>query len=147
MMNTNNRISSTLDLTESTSSDHESKQSHANKNERYAEADALLHMAEELGKIFSESKLYQDYCKYKIELEKNPLLMERVAAFKSAQMELETRRQQSSEALSFDDEKRILYQYTDLCLNPTARAFLMAEQELLDLYRRVMDLICEGWEL
>jgi len=104
-------------------------------------------MAEELGKQFSNSELYQDYCKYKTELENNPPLMERVAAFKIAQMELETRRHQNNEALSFDDEKRILYQYTELCLNPIVRAFLSTEQELLSLYRQVMDAICEGWEL
>jgi len=106
----------------------------------------ILLVAEKLGELFHKSELYKDYCQYKKTLENDPFLLERVAVYKKAQFDLETRRLQG-DYISLDDEKRMSYHYTELSLHPIAGKFLTCEYELLNLYRRAMDIVSDACEI
>jgi len=110
------------------------------------EATAIIKAAEELAGRFQNSNLYKDYRQYKKILAEDPLLLERVMVFKKNQFELESKRMREG-SVSFDEEKRVANQYTELSLHPMAGAFLACEHELLYLYRQAMDIICEACEM
>jgi len=110
------------------------------------EASEIKNAAGELAERFKNSHLYRDYREYKKILEEDPLLAERVVVFKKSQMELEMKRMREG-GVSFDEEKRVAYQYSDLLLHPAAKAFLACEYELLGLYQEVMDVICGACEM
>ena len=107
------------------------------------ESNELLAEAQKLAAGFQKSSLYQDYCRHKKTLEADPLLMGKVEAFKSGRMELESKRMQEG-SVSFDEEKRIAQQYTELSLHPAAGAFLLCEYELLQLYKQAFDILSEA---
>ena len=106
----------------------------------------MLETARILAGQFRDSGLYRDYCNRKKALEANPLLFERIRAYKKCQYELESKRLNEG-GVSFDEERRVAYQYTDLSLDPVAGAFLDSEHELLEAYRIVLDIISEACEI
>ena len=104
----------------------------------------LLESAQKIATELQNSNLYKEYKKNKEALENDPLLLERVRAFKKMQLEFESKRLTNSN-LSFEEEKRIAHQYTELSLSPVAADFLSCEYELLDTYRQIVDTIYEGF--
>ena len=105
------------------------------------EADAIMAAASQLADMFAESQIYSDYKNNRLALESDPLLLERVDVYKKMQFSLETRRLQGEE-INFDEEKHVAYHYSQLMLDHVASAFLESEFELLDLYKRALDVVC-----
>ena len=91
------------------------------------------------------SSLYQNYLVHRNVIEKDTALMERVRAFKRAQIALETKR--SLSGITFEEEKQVSHLYTELSLHPIAGAFLDAENQIATLYRSIVDSIYDGCEL
>ena len=110
------------------------------------ETAALLEGSRELAGRFKDSELYQNYCRHKKNLESDPPLLAQIEAYKKSQFELETKRLREG-SVSFDEEKRVAHQYTQLSLSPVAGAFLTCEHELLELYRQALDTLCEACEI
>ena len=107
----------------------------------------ILEHAEQLAALFKDSDLYRDYCTYKEALNgEDAELAEKIAAYKKSRFELESKRLKNG-SVSFEDEKRLAHYYTELSLHKTAGLFLEKEYELLDLYRRVMDIISDACEI
>ena len=111
-----------------------------------AEIADLMKNAKALASQFKDSKLYMDYQHHKNSLQNNPLLLERVMAYKENQFAIEAKRLQEGH-IGFDEEKRVAHQYTELSLDPVAGAFLACEYELLEVYKQVLDIICEACEM
>lgn len=108
--------------------------------------DTLLSDARALAGKLQSSELYRSYCLSKNDLLKDPLLLERVKAYKSIQWELEIKRLKEG-GVGFEEEKRVSREYIELSLNPVAKTYLDCEHELLALYRETMDIICEACDL
>ena len=98
--------------------------------------------AQKLADLFESSDLYQEYCCHKKAIEQDPLLMERVVSYKKIQMELETKRLRDG-SVDFHEEKQVAHLYTELSLHPIVGAYLECEHELLELYRHVLDTVCD----
>ena len=112
------------------------------------ETGSILEDAKKLASRFKNSDLYKDYCRYKNKLEiEDPPLMERVRAYKKSQIDLEVKRLKEGHLINLGEEKQVAYEYTELSLHPTAGAFLALEFELLELYRKTLDVICEACEI
>ena len=108
--------------------------------------EAIIKSANELAELFKISDLYKDYLRYKKALEEDPLLTERVAAYKKLQMALELKRLEHGTA-DFEEEKHVAHYYAELSLHPIAGPFLGCEHSLLDLYRQVFDIITDACEM
>ena len=107
----------------------------------------ILENAGQLAELFKNSDLYRDYCAYKEALKNEDTeISEKITAYKKSQYELETKRLKNG-SVSFEDEKRLAHYYTELSLHKTAGPFLEKEYELLDLYRKVMDIISDACEI
>jgi len=105
----------------------------------------LLKDARNLAANFRNSTVYLDYKKAKYALESDPLLLERVKAYKENSLALEMKRMTEG-AVSFDEEKRVAHQYSELSLQPVCGAFLACEFEMMRVYKEVMDAVGEGFE-
>ena len=70
----------------------------------------ILEEAKKLAAYFRDSTLYLDYCRYKEDLEKDPLLTERVRAYKKIQIELETKRLRECQITDIWEEKQVAYE-------------------------------------
>ena len=114
--------------------------------EEVKEIEALLDASRRLAYSFKNSALYRDYLYYKKELEAEPALLERVLAFKKSRFELESKRLQEGH-VSFEEERRVAHQYTDLSLNSVSNAFLLCEYKLLKLYEQAFDILSEACEI
>jgi len=110
------------------------------------EFESIVGAAKDLAALFEGSLLYKDYLKYKQALELDPDLLERVKAYKKISMDLELKRLRDN-GVSFDEERRIAYQHSELKLHQAAGDFLSCEQKLLDLYKQVMVLISDACEM
>ena len=110
------------------------------------ESKDLLNDTRNLAARFKNSGLYRDYLRHKKALENDTVLFERVMAYKKSRIELESKRLQEA-YVSFDEEKRLAYQYTELSLHPEAGAFLACEFELLKLYEQAFDILSEACEI
>ena len=106
----------------------------------------ILKSARELANLFKTSDLYKDYLQYQKALDEDPLLKERVTAYKKLQRDLETKRLKHG-TVNFEEEKHVAHYYTELSLHPVAGPFLASENSLLDLYRQVFDIITEACEM
>lgn len=109
-------------------------------------AEMILAGARAMAEDFKNSFLYRDYLLNKKALKNDPLLYERVVAYKGIQSELEGKRLKSG-SVGFEEEKRVAREFSELSLDPVAGAFLACEYELLELYREVLDTICEACEI
>ena len=109
------------------------------------ESTILLEDAKRLADRFQASDLYKNYQHHKNALEKDPLLQERVTTYKRYRYDLERKRLDEG-YVSFEEEKRVAHQYTELSLHPLAGPFLACEFELLNLYRQTLDVICEAYD-
>ena len=108
--------------------------------------ETIIKSANELADLFKTSDLYKGYLQYKKALEEDPLLTERVAAYKKLQRTLEIKRLEHGTA-DFEEEKHVAHYYAELSLHPVAGPFLAYEYGLLDLYRQVFDIITEACEM
>ena len=110
------------------------------------EQSKIMEAARSLAALFASSAIYRDYLQYKQALQDDPPLLERVKAFKEVQTDLEFKRINNG-FVTFDEERRIAHQFTELSLHPVAGPFLTCEHSLLNLYRDVMDTISEVCEI
>jgi len=106
----------------------------------------IVEETEKLAAVLQGSKMYEEYKRYKTELQAEPLLLERVQVYKNAQMELESKRLQNG-SVSFDEERRLAATYSELSLHPLAGAYLRLEYQMLQMYKRLFDVLTEACEI
>lgn len=104
----------------------------------------MLETAQKLATKIKDSDLYKKYNEAKKILENNPLLLERVRAYKKVQFELEAKRLKNGK-VGFEEEKYVAHQYSQLSLHPITGDYLKHEYEFLNTYRQIIDVIYKGF--
>lgn len=92
----------------------------------------IFSKVDEMVNLIKETDVYQNYTKAKNNMDKNPVLKEKVFKLKDIQIENRIKEINKME-ISLDEEKRISHLYSEVILIDEVIDFLNAEKNLLEL--------------
>lgn len=92
----------------------------------------IFSKVDEMVNLIKETDVYQNYTKAKNNIDKNPVLKEKVFKLKDIQIENRIKEINKME-ISLDEEKRISHLYSEVILIDEVIDFLNAEKNLLEL--------------
>lgn len=110
------------------------------------EADAILLAAQTLADTIKNSELYRSYRRSRIRVEGKPDLADRLHHYKKTQAAYEFKRLQN-QPVTFDEEKYLSHLHAELSLNEDTGRFLAQEDQLLEAYRQILDILNEACEI
>ncbi len=99
-------------------------------------------MAEALGERISHSPCYREYLQYKDNVEKNPVLGQKIRELKQRQQELEMRRMEGK-AVSLEEEKQLSHLYSEVVLNRDGAGFWKSERAVIGLLAEIFETIAK----
>jgi cell fate (sporulation/competence/biofilm development) regulator YlbF (YheA/YmcA/DUF963 family) len=108
--------------------------------------EACITLAEQIAQRLRDSDSYRRYTAARRAVAETPGLLERIRGFKRAQLAYHAKLLEQHD-LPFEEEKRISGLHANLMLNADAKAYLDSERVLLDVIRKVQDIVAESCEI
>jgi cell fate (sporulation/competence/biofilm development) regulator YlbF (YheA/YmcA/DUF963 family) len=113
---------------------------------RLLRLDNVLNVTKELCNNIVSSQCYLGYLSAKSNLINCPELYNKVKELKNLQVDLQNDLLQNIE-ITFDREKYLSKQYSDLLLNETIKTFLLSEKKFFAMLAKVYDSINENLDI